>query len=67
MIEAVHGIRLVNRDALAGTIAGAAQDRREASAATAALNSWVAVTNVRGEIEIPEDVIARILARTTGR
>jgi len=66
MIEIVHGIRLVNRDTLAEMIAGAVKDRGQASVATAALNSWVAVNGIRGEIEIPDDVIRQILARTTG-
>jgi O-acetyl-ADP-ribose deacetylase (regulator of RNase III) len=65
MIEAVHGIRIVNCDALADTLARAAGDRTQASRATAALNSWVVINNIRGEIEIPDDMIARILEQTT--
>ncbi|MCX6682619.1 MAG: O-acetyl-ADP-ribose deacetylase [Methanoregula sp.] len=67
MIEIVHGIRLVNRDALAETIAGVVKDRGQASVATAAINSWVAVNSIHGETEIAEDVIARILRHATGR
>jgi hypothetical protein len=55
MIETVHGIRLVYRDRLIDTIAGNAGDRRTASFVTAAINSWVAVNGIRGEIEIPGD------------
>jgi len=66
MIETVHEIRLVNRDRHIDTIAGNAGDRRTASFVTAAINSWVAVNRIRGEIEIPGDVIRQILARTTG-
>jgi O-acetyl-ADP-ribose deacetylase (regulator of RNase III) len=65
MIEAVHGIRIVNRDLLADTLARAAGDRTQASRATAALNSWVVINNIRDEIEIPDDTIARILEQTT--
>jgi len=65
MMEAVHGIRIVNCGALADTLARAAGDRTQASRATAALNSWVAINNIRGGIEIPDDVIARILGQTT--
>jgi hypothetical protein len=39
MIEAVHGIRIVNCDALADTLARAAGDRTQASRATAALKA----------------------------
>jgi hypothetical protein len=56
----------VNRDRLIDTIAGNAGDRRTASFVTAAINSWVAVNGIRGEIEIPGDVIRQILAWTTG-
>jgi len=65
MIEAVHRIRIVNCDALADTLARAAGDRTQASRATAALNSWVVINNIRGGIEIPDDVIARILGQVT--
>ena len=63
MIEEVHGIRFVNREALAAAIGQAAADRRRVSVATAALNSYVAVQNLHGEVEIPEDVLARILRK----
>lgn len=66
MIETVHGIRIVNRDRLIDTIARKAGDRKTASFITAAINSWVAVNGIRGDIEIPGDVIRQILARTTG-
>jgi O-acetyl-ADP-ribose deacetylase (regulator of RNase III) len=67
MIEIVHGIRLVNRDTLAATIAGAVKDRGQASVATAAINSWVAVNSIHGETEIAQEIIARILRLETGR
>jgi O-acetyl-ADP-ribose deacetylase (regulator of RNase III) len=63
MIEEVHGIRFVNREALAAAIGQAAADKRRVSVATAALNSYVAVQNLHGEVEIPEDVLARILRK----
>jgi O-acetyl-ADP-ribose deacetylase (regulator of RNase III) len=65
MIEIVHGIRFVNRDTLAETIAGAVKDRWQASVATAAINSWVAVNSIEGETEIPDDVVAKILRQIT--
>lgn len=50
-------------DALADTLVRATGDRQQASVATAALNSWVAVNNLHGEIEIPADVLTLILSR----
>jgi O-acetyl-ADP-ribose deacetylase (regulator of RNase III) len=63
-IEAVHGIRFVNRDRLAGEIAAKAGDRGKASFITAAINSWVAINGKRGDVEIPDDILARILKRS---
>jgi O-acetyl-ADP-ribose deacetylase len=63
MIEEVHGIRFVNRDTLAAAIGQASTDKRRVSVATAALNSYVAVQNLHGDVEIPEDVLARILKK----
>jgi O-acetyl-ADP-ribose deacetylase len=66
MIEAVHGIRIVNRDLLADVLARAAGDQRRASLVTAALNIWVAVNGIQGETGIPDEVIEMILAKTIG-
>jgi O-acetyl-ADP-ribose deacetylase (regulator of RNase III) len=63
-IEAVHGIRIVNRERLIDEIVHHARDRTTASFITAALNSWVAVNGISGETEIPGDVLGRILSRT---
>jgi len=63
-IEAVYGIRIVNRERLIDEIVSHARDRQTASLVTAALNSWVAVNGITGETEIPGDVLGRILSRT---
>jgi O-acetyl-ADP-ribose deacetylase (regulator of RNase III) len=63
MIEVVHGIRFVNREALAAAIGRGATDRRRVSVATAALNSYVAVQNLHGDVEIPGDVLEMILKK----
>jgi O-acetyl-ADP-ribose deacetylase (regulator of RNase III) len=63
MIEAVHGIRFVNREALAAAIGQRAADRRRVSVATAALNSYVATKTLHGDVEIPKDVLEMILKK----
>jgi O-acetyl-ADP-ribose deacetylase (regulator of RNase III) len=63
MIEAVHGIRFVNREALATAIGQGAADRGRVSVATAALNSYVATKNLHGDVEIPKDVLEMILKK----
>jgi O-acetyl-ADP-ribose deacetylase (regulator of RNase III) len=64
-IEAVYGIRIVNRERLIDDIVHHARDRTTASFITAALNSWVAVNGISRETEIPGDVLGRILSRTS--
>jgi hypothetical protein len=53
----------VNREALAAAIGQAAADRRRVSVATAALNSYVAVQNLHGDVEIPGNVLEMVLKK----
>lgn len=64
VIEAVYGIRITNRDPIIGAIVRRVKSREAASRVTAALNSWIALQNVAGRIDIPEDVIHQIVERT---
>jgi hypothetical protein len=63
MIELVHGIRFVNSEALIAAIEKGAADPGRVSLATAALNSWVAVQHLHGEVEVPEEVLDSILKK----
>jgi hypothetical protein len=54
----------VNLDRLIDTITIKAGDRRTASFVTAAINSWITVNGIRGEIETPRDVFRILPART---
>jgi hypothetical protein len=53
----------VNREALAAAIGQGAADLGRISVATAALNSYVAVQNLHGDVEIPGDVLEMILKK----
>ncbi len=63
IIESVHGVRIVNREKLVGEIVRCASDRRSVSLVTAALNTWIAVNGITGEIELPGDELDRIFTR----
>lgn len=63
VIEAVYGIRIMNRNDVIGEIVKTILTREAASQMTAALNSWVAMNNISGRTEIPLEVIRQILKR----
>jgi len=67
LIETVYRVRITNRDSLIETIVRNAGDRRHASLVTAAINGWVAVNGITGRVEVPLEVITRILRETAGR
>lgn len=67
VIEIVYGIRFVEGERLAGEIASKCSDRECADIATSALNSWVALSGASGDVEVPPEVLARILDRASKR
>lgn len=58
VIEAVYGIRIVNRDSVIGEIVKNVRTRDAASRVTTAINSWIAMRNVSGRVEIPRDALS---------
>ncbi len=63
-IEEVYGIRFAGKEKLVHTITSGCGSSADADIATAALNSWVALTGVSGNVEVPPGVLARILDGT---
>jgi hypothetical protein len=66
VIEAIYGIRIVNRAVVIDGIAKGVKSRAAASLATAYLNGWVAMGGVSGRITVPEEVIASAVHRAAG-
>jgi len=66
-IEAIYGIRFVERERLVGEIASKCGSREHADIATSALNSWIALSGASGDVEIPPEVLARILDSASKR
>ncbi|MEM2123923.1 MAG: hypothetical protein QXL43_01135, partial [Methanolinea sp.] len=60
-IELVHGIRFAGREDLVRRVAAACGSPGEADLATAALNTWVALSGERGVVDVPRGVLARLL------
>jgi len=63
VIETVYGIRFVEGERLVREIASKCGGRECAGIATSALNSWVALSGASGDVEVPPEVLARILDR----
>lgn len=61
MIEASHGIRIKNREAIARIIAPAIKSDTQALSVGISLNNWVAVAGAYGEVTVSESVIRTIL------
>lgn len=61
MIEASHGIRIKNRDAIVHTLAPVTKSDIKALSAGISLNNWVAAGGVHGTVTVPESVIQKIL------
>jgi len=62
-IEAVYGIRILNRQEVADWIAGAISDREDILLASTYLNTWVALCNPSGVIEIPYETVEHIIRK----
>jgi len=63
-IEEVYGIRFARKEKLVHTIVSGCGSSADADIATAALNSWVALAGVSGDVDVPPGVLARILDGT---
>jgi len=61
MIEASHGIRIKNGEAIVQTFAPAVRNDTQALSVGISLNNWVAVGRAHGDVTVPETVIQKIL------
>jgi len=66
-IESAYGIRIMNRGEVAEWIASAIPDRKDILLATTYLNTWVALNNLSGDVEIPCETVERIIRRILQR
>jgi len=61
MIEATHGIRIRNKEAIVQTLAPAVKNDTQALSAGISLNTWVAMAGVQREVTVPESVLSLLL------
>lgn len=59
-IEIVHDVLFRNKEKIARMIADNTQNERQVLQVCTAINLWVAGNGIKGETEIPEDLIAGI-------
>lgn len=61
MIEKIYGLKITNRDEVAGLIGGNVDNHRQVLAICSSLNSWILLNNKKGEVVIPQEVLSRLL------
>jgi hypothetical protein len=60
-IEIIHDVLFTNKKKIARMIADGIQNERQVLQVCTSINLWVAGSGIKGETEIPEDLIAEIL------
>jgi len=61
MIEQVYSIKIKNKDEVARFIAEKADNKRQVLMICTSLNAWIASNSTKGDLIIPEDVVADLV------
>ncbi len=64
MIEQIYGLKIINRDEVAGLIAANVDNDRQVLTICSSLNSWILLNKKKGDVVIPRDVVLRLLETT---
>ena len=64
MIEKIYGLKIINRDEIAGHIAANADNNRQVLTICSSLNSWILLNKKKGDIVIPHEVLSRLFETT---
>ena len=64
MIEQIYGLKIINRDEVAGLIASNVDNNRQVLTICSSLNSWILLNKKKGDVVIPEDVLSRLFETT---
>ncbi len=64
MIEQIYGLKIINRDEVAGLIAANVDNNRQVLTICSSLNSWILLNTKKGEVVIPRDVLLRLFETT---
>ncbi len=61
MIEQIYGLKIINRDEVAGLIAANVDNDRQVLTICSSLNSWILLNKKKGDVVVPRDVVLRLL------
>ncbi len=64
MIEQIYGLKIINRDEVAGLIAANVDINRQVLTICSSLNSWILLNKKEGDVVIPRDVLLRLFETT---
>jgi hypothetical protein len=64
MIEQIYGLKIINRDEVAGLIAANVDNNRQVLTICSSLNSWILLNKKKGEVVIPQEVLLRFFETT---
>ena len=64
MIEKIYGLKIINRDEVAGLIASNVDNNRQVLTICSSLNSWILLNKKKGNVVITEEVLSRIFETT---
>lgn len=59
MIEASHGIKIVNLAEISRTILQNTSDKNDALNVCSAINTWITINNIQGNITIPVNLVIK--------
>jgi O-acetyl-ADP-ribose deacetylase (regulator of RNase III) len=66
VIESAHGIRIRNREEIVQRIGPLIKNDMQALSVGMQINTWVAVSDITGEVAVPEEILVRIRCSLTG-
>jgi hypothetical protein len=64
MIEQIYGLKIINRDEVAGFIASNVDNNRQVLTICSSLNSWILLNKKKGDIVIPQEVLSQLFKTT---
>ncbi len=64
MIEKIYGLKIINRDEIAGYIAANVDNNRQVLTICSSLNSWILLNKKKDDIVIPHEVLSRLFETT---
>jgi hypothetical protein len=64
MIEKIYGLKIINRDEVAGLIASNVDNNRQVLTICSSLNSWILLNKKKDDIVIPHEVLSRLFETT---